>query len=302
MLPIFMYYIKALEDSSSLFLIHTYCFESHLEQSFKNDSRFHCLGAPTRIWCISAIHGEIDQLADLHDKIFPHIQPSDRIIYTGNYIGYGKNSREVINELLAFRRATLAKQSMISTDIIYLRGAQEEIWQKVLQLQFSPNPIKTFTWMLGNGLSNTLYSYDLCPHDGIEACRQGIVGLSQWTAKLRAQIIQNPGHQLFTTHLVRAAFTSEDLEYPTLFVHAGLDKNHPLEQQGDNFWWGHNKFDLIQERYRPFEKVVRGYDPDHKGVQHDNVKITIDGGCGFGGKLVCNVFDQNGNTLDSLHC
>ena len=266
------------------------------------DSRFTSLGRARNIWAISAIHGDIDRLLILHDTLFPHIKPGDRLVYLGNYTGYGEHSSAVIDEILTFRRAVLAKPSMIASDIIYLRGAQEEMWQKLLQLQFSPEPLDTFLWMLGNGVSNTLTSYGLCPHDGVEACRQGMVGISQWTNEIRETLKKHPGHNTFATQLVRAAYSPEDVDYPMLFVNAGIDAKKSLYEQGDNFWWAHHKFDSITAPYKPYEKVVRGYDPDHKGIEFNCVKATIDGGCGFGGTLVCAGFGADGEVLDTLEC
>ncbi len=282
-------------------LTHTNCV-TVLKTKTQIDSRFSAIGYANRIFAISAIHGEVEKLAFLHDNIYEHISPGDRVIYTGNYIGYGPNSAYVIDEILAFRRAVLAKRSMIPSDIIYLRGAQEEMWQKLLQLQFAPDPTKTFTWMLGNGLAATLGAYGLCQHDGIEACRQGIVGLSKWTAHIRDRLNNHAGHQTFTTQLVRAAYSPEDAQYPMLFVHSGIDTQKPLDEQGDSFWWAHDRFDQITEPYLPFEKVIRGYDPTHKGPSYNCVKATIDGGCGFGGDLACTAFASNGNIIDTLLC
>lgn len=269
----------------------------------EHDNRFTPLNQVRRIWSISAIHGEIEQLITLHDQIFPYIQPGDRIIYTGNYIGYGTNPAEAIDEILAFRRSILAKPAMMPSDFIYLRGAQEEMWQKLLQLQFAPYPLDALLWMLGNGLTNTLKSYGLSPHDGVTACKQGMVGISDWTRNVREAIQAKLGHHTFSTHLVRAAFTRpETSQYPMLFVHAGLDMEKPLDAQGDNFWWASQKFDNITEAYQPFQKIVRGYDPDHKGTNFNCIKATIDGGCGFGGELICAVFEPDGTLLDTVAC
>lgn len=260
------------------------------------------IGKARRIFAISAIHGEIERLTLLHDEIYPHIEAGDRIIYTGNYIGYGEHSHHVLDEILAFRRAVLAKPSMIPSDLIYLRGAQEEMWQKLLQLQFAPDPTNALTWMLGNGLTNTLYAYNLCPHEGIEACRQGIVGLSKWTNHIRDILKKHAGHDIFSTQLVRAAYTKEDSECPMLFVNAGINTESPLDNQGDSFWWAHNQFEKLNEPFKPFEKIIRGYDPTHKGVQHSEIKSTIDGGCGFGGTLVCSAFKTDGELIDMVEC
>ncbi len=272
---------------------------THITES---DIRFTSLGHARNIWAISAIHGDIDKLSTLHDNLFPHIRAGDRIVYTGNYTGYGENSRYVMDEILTFRRAVLAKQSMIPTDLIYLRGSQEEMWQKLLQLQFSPDPMNTFLWMLGNGIGPTLSSYGFCPHDGVEACSQGMVGISQWTKKIRDAITSHSGHREFSMGIVLAAYSPETSEYPMLFINSGIDTTKTIDEQNDNFWWAHEKFNDINVAYAPFEKVIRGYDPKHKGIHFNCIKATIDGGCGFGGSLVCAGFGQDGAVLDTLEC
>jgi hypothetical protein len=264
------------------------------------DNRFSSLGTPERIWAISAIHGDLDQLMNLHDAIYNKIKPGDRIVYLGNYVGYGKQGAACVDEILTFRRLVLSMPGMLCSDLVYLRGQQEEMWQKLLQLQFAPDPTGTLLWMLGNGLSNTLYSYGLSPHDGIEACRLGIMGLTKWTSSVREKLRAHPGHEIFGTQLTRAAHTNDNAAYPMLFVHAGLDATKNLGDQGDTFWWASDEFENIKEAYLPYQKIVRGYDPAHKGVVTNCVTATIDGGCGFGGHLVCASFEVNGTITDIL--
>ena len=262
------------------------------------DSRFTDLGRPQRVWAISAIHGEVGKLTTIHDAILEHIKPGDRIVYLGNYTGFGEYGAAAVDELLTFRRLVLSMRSMIASDIVYLRGGQEEMWQKLLQLQFAPDPTSVLIWMLGNGLSNTLYSYGLCPHDGIEACSHGVMQLTKWTSTIREAVRAQPGHEIFGTQLVRAAFTCTEAEYPMLFVHAGLNDQKPLEEQGDHFWWAGEQFKRIEHVYAPFQKVVRGYDPDHAGIKTNCVTATIDGGAGFGGTLTCAGFTQDGDIVE----
>lgn len=264
------------------------------------DNRFRDLGRPGRIWAISAIHGDCDRLTALHDQLFSRIRPGDRVVYHGNYAGYSSNAVETINELLTFRRLVLALPGMMVSDLVYLRGAQEEMWQKLLQLQFAPDPSSILLWMLGNGLSNTLYAYGISPHDGIDACRGGVMALTKWTNAVRGAIRRFPGHETFGNQLLRAAHTDSHAPYPMLFVHAGIDRTRPLANQGDAFWWGAPQFETITDPYSPFQKVVRGFDPEHKGVHMNCVTATIDGGCGFGGDLVCAGFDAAGQVVEIL--
>lgn len=264
------------------------------------DSKFHSLGAPQRIWAVSAIHGDAQRLTWTHDELWTRLQPGDRVIYHGNYAGFGEAPRETIDEILTFRRMFLARPGALTSDLVYLRGGQEEMWQKLLQLQFTPDPANLLLWMLGNGLSSTLQAYGISAHDGIEACRYGVMGITKWTAKIREQLRKCPGHEIFNNQLMRAAHTNEHSAYPMLFVHAGIDQSLPLDQQNDAFWWAGAQFETIHEAYAPFQKVVRGFDPEHKGLKMNCVTATIDGGCGFGGALVCAGFDARGNVLEIL--
>ena len=258
------------------------------------NSPFQSLGRPTHIWAIPAIHGDLEKLTAIHDAIFEHFKRGDRLLYHGNYTGYGNNSAACIDEILTFRRMILSIPGVIPSDITYLRGNQEEMWQKLLQLPFAPDPTNIFLWMLSNGLGPTLTSYGFCPHDGIEACRQGVLPLTKWTSAIREKIRRTPGHQSFTLSLKRAAHTDPGTPYPMLFVNAGIDTSKALQNQGDAFWWGADTFQTMNEAYAPFEKVIRGFDPAHKGADFNCIKATIDNGCGFGGTLMAAAFNADG--------
>jgi len=275
--------------------------DKQIQDSVATDSRFARMGQPSRIWAISAIHGELNRLEKLHDHLFERISPGDRIIYLGNYLGYGSAPCAVIDEILTFRRMVLAMPGMMVDDIVYLRGNQEEMWNKTLQLHFSPTPIDDFIWMLGNGLASTLEDYGFSAHDGIEAARDGCVALAKWTGQIRNTIRSKPGHDIFQMHLRRAGHTSKSASpAPMLFVNAGINPHETLEQQGDQFWWSANDLNDLTREYDPFKRVIRGYDPKHKGVNINCVTATIDGGCGFGGSLIAAGFDADSNVIDMI--
>lgn len=236
----------------------------------------------------------------LHDTLFPLIQPGDRLLYLGNYIGHGPQPAQTIDELLTFRRTVLALPGVLPSDITYLRGGQEEMWQKLTQLQFARNPVDTLLWMLGNGLSSTLTAYGLNPHDGLEAAQGGVMSLTRWTSRVRNAVRRKRGHEIFTSQWRRAAFTTEKSGAPLLFVHAGINPARPLGDQGDSFWWAGKNFNDITLPYDPFQKVVRGYDPNHGGLHLNCVTATIDGGCGFGGDLICAGFGADGQLFELL--
>jgi hypothetical protein len=266
----------------------------------KSDIRFTELGSPRRVWAISAIHGELDKLYALHDAILERMQAGDRIVYLGNYTGYGIKSRETVDEILTFRRLALSQPGVMPGDITYLRGRQEVMWQKLLQLQFTNKPEIEFAVMLEKGLAATLESYGLNAHDGMRACKEGVLPLTRWTGKIREALRQNPGHDIFLTHQRRAAYTTVEGRHPLLFVHSGIDPLLPLELQNDQFWNCGEDFSEITEAYAPFEKIIRGYDPNHEGVRINCVTASLDGGSGFGGELVAARMDGMGRMLEIL--
>lgn len=267
-------------------------------KTLKSDS-FACIGRPRRIWAIAAIHAEASQLMDIHDELYSHIRPGDRLLYMGNYTGYNPKAVETINELLTFRRTVMAIPGMAASDIIYLRGQQEDMWMKLLEIPFTPSPRDVLHWMLDCGLAGTLESYGMNPVSGLQAAREGTLSLTRWINRLRQAQRAHPGHEIFTSQWKRAAITQSDdsAQPPLLFVHAGLDPCCELDQQGDNFWQEDRKFEAISEPYAPFGRIVRGYDPEHKGVYINGITATIDAGCGFGGSLACSGFASDGEFL-----
>jgi serine/threonine protein phosphatase 1 len=194
----------------------------------------------------------------------------------------------------------ISQPGVKADDLVYLRGGQEEMLQKLTQIQFANNPTDVLLWVLSKGLSTTLKSYGLCPHDGITAAQEGVMSLTRWTSEIRQAIKRRPGHETFFTHLKRAAYVPEKYDCPVLLVHAGIDPRRTLAEQGDNFWWSGQKFNEITLPYKPFHKVIRGYDPNHQGVNLNCVTATIDGGCGFGGDLVCAGFNHEGSVFDII--
>lgn len=266
----------------------------------KPNSGFVNLGNPEKIWSVPAIHSAADRLTAIHDGILEKIKAGDRIVYLGNYTGYGDEVIPCIEEILAFRRMVLSIQGVKTSDFVYLRGVQEEMLQKLLQIHFAPNPSDILLWMLGNGIAPTLEAYGVCPHEGIEACRRGTMALTKWTNGIREKIRRHAGHETFFNQLQRASYSAEDTEAPLLFVHAGINAYKPLAEQGDSLWWDGQSFDSINHRYDPFHKVVRGYDPAHKGMHLNCVTATLDDGCGFGGELIAAGFDQSGQISEII--
>ena len=231
--------------------------------------------------------------------------------------------RETVEELLAFISAFLALPPYADPDdIVALRGSQEEIWQKILQLQFAQNPSEVLQWMLSHGGDATLRAYGGVPELGLqfaqnpsevlqwmlshggdatlrayECAGEGALALTHWTNELRDRLRSLPGHESLFNSLRRAAMTEDRA---LLFVNTGIDASRTLDEQTDSFWWAGRSFKAVEHPFDGFQRIVRGFDPEHGGFEERRHTITVDSGCGFGGKLTAACLSSDGELLDRL--
>ena len=255
------------------------------------------LRSARRVWAIGAIHGEAARLNVLHDRIGARLIDGDRIVYLGNYLGHGATIVATIDELLDFRRRVLARRHAFACDVVHLRGAQEEMWQKLLQLQFAPNPGAVLDWMVRAGVEATVAGYGGDLRQGFAATRDGPRTITRWTGTLRDAMNALPGHTTLFTGLRHAAFTEPK---GLLLVHAAIDPARPLAAQGDAFWWGNNDILELTESFEGFNRVIRGYDRGARGLVETEHAISIDGGAGRGGRLLAVCIDVAGPVLDTV--
>lgn len=256
--------------------------------------KFAVLRRARRVWAVAAVHGEAERLARLHDEIADRFEHGDRIVYLGNVLGRGPAIRETLEEVLTFRLRVLALPGAAACDVAYLRGSQEEMWQKLLQIQFAQNPSEVLTWMLSQGVGATLAAYGGTVAHGLQAAREGALSLTRWTSGLRAGMRHHPGHEAWVASLRRAAMTAEGT---LLFVHAGIDPTRPLAAQSDSFWWGGGDLTALAEPFEGFRRVIRGFDRHHPGIAEGRHAATIDGGCGFGGPLLAACLAWDGTLM-----
>lgn len=259
---------------------------------------FEVLPAGRVNWAVGSVHGDVGRLERLHVVLAEAIRPEHNLVYLGNFLGIGQGVGETVEELLLFRRAHLATQLAPDAGaIVYLRGRQEEMWHKLLQVQFAPNPREVLEWMLSQGVGATLEAYGGTIAEARRAAAMGAVTLSQWTNRLRATMRARDGHERLMSALRRAAYTEDQ---GLLFVNAGIDFSRPLSEQTDTFWWGGRDFDDADRPYGEFRRVIRGFDYRHKGMWTKEFAASIDGGCGFGGSLVAARFDASGAPVDTI--
>jgi len=261
------------------------------------DHKFAVIRRATRVWAVAAIHGDADRLCVIHDGIASRLLPGDRLVYLGNYLGRGGSIIATLDELLRFRREVIARPDMFASDVVYLRGSQEEMWQKLLQLHFAVNPREILDWMMGQGAEATLLAYGGDPLRARAAMRDGAMAIGRWTAAVRQAMAAHPGHRELMSVLRRAAHTDDA---SLLFVHAGLDPRRPLTEQGDTLWWGHGAWPRLKGPYADYRCVVRGYGGGAAAPDPGPHALTLDAGCGAGGPLVAACLTPDGAVVERL--
>lgn len=263
----------------------------------KYSEKFGCLSCAKRVWAVASIHGEAEALKALHEEMARRWQHGDRLVYLGNYLGRGGAVLEVLDELLSFRINRLCQPGMMPEDIVFLRGAQEEIWRGLLQIQLAPQPASLLEWMVANDIGSTLSAYGETIENAQRHIREGILATTRWTNRLRERMRAHPGHNNIFVELRRAAYTENG---ELLFVHAGINPDLPVIEQRDEFWWGHPRFKAMDAPYFGFAKVIAGYDRQHRGIRETPYTVVLDGGAGFGGPLIAACFTLTGEIADEI--
>ena len=255
-------------------------------------TRFGTIEKARRIWLVGSIHGEHARLVAVHDAIARSFEAGDRLVYLGNYLGMGTEVTKTLDELLSFRRYMMARHWLMPQDLQYLRGAQEEMWDRMLQLHFSRSPQSVLEWMLERGLSQTLEAYGSSAGEARSFAKQKASDIAHYTVGLRGAMRNKAGHYALMLSLKRAVFT-DDERY--MFVHAGVDPSMAPDEQRDAFWWGHPDFRNMTTPYEGCRRVLAGWHPNHIGISLSPYVGFVDGGAGFGGPLLTACMESDGS-------
>jgi serine/threonine protein phosphatase 1 len=218
------------------------------------------------IFAIGDIHGCLNELTSLHKKILTHDKfdvKNDLIIYLGDYIDRGKNSKEVINQILKL------KNNKIKT--VNLMGNHDEF-----MIDFLFNNKNNIENWLNFGLDQTLRSYGI---EVVDFIKDGFG--DDIIDNLRKSLLSkmNEEHIKFFKEL-EISFSSEKY----LFVHAGIDPKKKLEDQTKkDFLWSRSK-DFFDKDFKTQKIIVHGHTPEENIINNSH-RINIDTGCYFSGKL-----------------
>jgi len=220
------------------------------------------------IFAIGDIHGCLDQLISIHNKIFNYPnykKEEDLLVYLGDYIDRGPKSKQVIDQILNL------KNDGIKTN--FLLGNHEEF-----MCDFLFNKINNLKNWLDYGADQTFKSYDI---EVVEFIKDGFE--DHIIDKLREVFIKKLGneHIDFFNNL---HLTCSLAQY--LFVHAGIDpKKNLTDQSKQDYLWARSD-DFFHKDFKAEKIIVHGHTPE-KNVVNFPYRINIDSGCYFSGKLSC---------------
>jgi serine/threonine protein phosphatase 1 len=205
------------------------------------------------IYAVGDIHGCLKALKELMAKL--PLKDEDEVVFLGDYIDRGPDSKGVIDYLLENRKPTWH----------FLKGNHE---QMLLEWLGTSNPMAAANWLL-NGGNQTLQSY--VPKEKLDEVRgEG--------AHILLKTFIPHTHLEFLNSLLLTYDTPE-----AFFCHAGVNLDKPLNtQEADDLLWIRRKFILDP---RPTTKlIVYGHTPvEETDVSGD--RINLDTGCVYGNYL-----------------
>ena len=263
-----------------------------------NVSNFVELDKSNKIWAIGSIHSNLKSFNSIKNFILNNFETNDKLIFLGNVIGLGDDSKETLSSIIDLRFNLMSKFKLKPESIVFLRGAQEEMFSKLLQLQLAPNPAEIVEWMFDHGVNKTIKSYGFSANEVKNIASTGTMNISKWTTSLNKALQNNPGHTQYFLNLKHAAYSNSK---KILFVNRGVDITRPLSAQNDCFWWGFQNFSKIHKPYKTFLKIVRGYESEHLNqleISKNSVVCTLFKQPLSNKSILCGIFSENGEILD----
>ena len=203
-------------------------------------------------YVVGDIHGCPDELACLLEAL--PLEPADRLVFLGDYIDRGPDSKGVISYLIEWQRK--GKQ-----EIVFLKGNHEDMFLSYLGLAGRYGEMFLF-----NGGGATLASYGVSPRNA--------------TPKDILSVV--PREHIAFLQELRMYSLLEDY----LCVHAGIHPTKPLWQQvEEELLWIRDEF-ILNPHSLPYT-VLFGHTPQREVLFHLPYKIGLDTGLVYGNRLSC---------------
>jgi serine/threonine protein phosphatase 1 len=219
-----------------------------------------------RLYAIGDVHGRSDLLSEMANLILLDLEhlpgPSAHIIFLGDYVGRGPDSKGVLTRLSAGFPAS----------VTFLRGNHEG-----MLLAFLSEPeIAGPTWLPNGGLE-TLHSYGVSVAEVRR--RRGYIEAAQAFSSLL------PAEHLEFLH--KTALSADRGDY--FFCHAGVRPGLPLHQQREeDLLWIRDPF--LTSTIRHPKVVVHGHTPVLTPDVRGN-RINVDTGAYMTGRLTSLVLE-----------
>jgi serine/threonine protein phosphatase 1 len=197
---------------------------------------------------IGDVHGNLRALTDLLERIAPEVGDTDTVVFLGDYVDRGPDSRGCVNRILEFSEA-------IRAQVVALLGNHED-W-----LLRTYHDYACHSWVLGMRGLDTIRSYSV---EAAQELNNEIVRLG-W-AEIVAERLPLSYEVFFD------AMPEEHIEFFTelksfhrtpeaVCVHGGLDPDRGKieEQSKENLVWGTRDF---PERYVGEDTIIYGHKDD----------------------------------------
>jgi serine/threonine protein phosphatase 1 len=225
-----------------------------------------------RMYCIGDIHGKADLLEQLHRMIEEDAADypgKKHVLYLGDYVDRGMQSREVIESLL--------DPPLNGFEPIFIKGNHEQA-----MLDFMEEPEATSGWLLYGG-RETLSSYGVMV-PGLP----GLQSLREIADKL-SRALPDSHREFLDSGLL--SWTAGDYH----FVHAGVRPGIPLDRQlAHDQMWIREEFTYSNEDHGAV--VVHGHTISEE-VEFRRNRIGIDTGAFHTGVLTCLVLEDKQRRL-----
>jgi serine/threonine protein phosphatase 1 len=231
-----------------------------------------------RVYAIGDVHGQRTMLADMHEAIMMDLLSGDapqetHVVYLGDYVDRGPDSKGVIDDLIARRDRGdgVAKTFLLGN---HERG----------MLSFLENGSHAESWLHWGGVQ-TLHSY------GVEQDKEILLPAEIEGAIEALNAVLPDDHRAFLKTLEPYQVIGD-----YIFAHAGIDPQKSLEQQSlQDLTFIRQPFLSWHKdpQYTPFEKrVVHGHTISKEPMLRPH-RIGVDTGAyEDGGKLTCVVLED----------
>lgn len=208
-------------------------------------------------YVIGDIHGCLAELAVLVESL--PLDPNDTLVFLGDYIDRGQDSREVIEFLLRFRERAAAK-------MVFLRGNHEDMFLSYLGLSGRHGDMFLF-----NGGVATLRSYGM-DTDNLHDAPEGGRRIAHLFPQEHIEFFQSLERHYFIDNF--------------LLVHAGIQPLRSWSEQDDEaLLWIRHEF-IANPHTLPYT-VVFGHTPMRQVFFDLPHKIGLDTGLVYGNLLSC---------------